>query len=112
MISQNNTELEVKDKRYHDNFYIQKMLKLFILSVDNLPSFEESIVECRQYFELGVRSQFDVAIDKLNKWSSVSIYHACTQMNLSILRHMITLNKVFSISVTFHTMIKLIIRKM
>ena len=60
----------------------------------NINSFEYNIEECRQYFELGIRSQFDNAIEQLGKCSSFSIYHASSQMCLSGLRQSLTLNKV------------------
>ena len=59
-----------------------------------MPPFEECMQQCKEYFELGVRSKFDEAIEKLGKWSSFSIYHESARMNLSTLKHMLTLNKV------------------
>ena len=59
-----------------------------------MPPFEKCMDECKQYFELGVRSQFDQAIEKLGQCSPSSIYHISTQLYLSGIKHMLTLNKV------------------
>ena len=69
------------------------MVKLIFRHV-NIYSFEYNIEECRKCFELGVRSKFDQAIEQLGKCSSFSIYHASTQMCLSAIKQMLTLNKV------------------
>lgn len=59
-----------------------------------LPKFEQCSKECKEYFELGIRHDFNLAISKLDDLSSESIYHATAQLILSKIRHMLTLDKV------------------